>query len=292
MTSNAAPAVTERIGHRRFPWLLIAWFGLLLAALYYPVLANMVRDWYRDEDMGHGFFVPAVSAWIIWQQRDRLLAASYRPSLWGLAVVALGGLFLFIGTLAVEQTVMRGSFLISLWGVVISLGGFRLLYDLAFPLFLLVFMIPLPAVIYNQITFPLQLFASQVAETALSLMGIPVLREGNILELPSRSLNVVEACSGVRSLLSLSFLSLVFASFFDKKVWMRPVLLAASVPIAVAANAGRVTITGLLGEWRPELAEGFFHDVSGWIIFLLALIMLAVFHGTVNAVYGWVYGRR
>jgi exosortase len=278
MTSNAAPAVTERIGHRRFPWLLIAWFGLLLAALYYPVLANMVRDWYRDEDMGHGFFVPAVSAWIIWQQRDRLLAASYRPSLWGLAVVALGGLFLFIGTLAVEQTVMRGSFLISLWGVVISLGGFRLLYDLAFPLFLLVFMIPLPAVIYNQITFPLQLFASQVAETALSLMGIPVLREGNILELPSQRLSVVEACSGIRSLMSLTYLSLIYGYFFDSRIWVRAVLLVLTPAIAILVNAIRVTLTGLLSEYDPELAQGVFHSMEGWLMFLLALILLVAAH--------------
>lgn len=130
---------------RQFPWLLLAWFGLLLAACYYPVIGRMVRDWYVDEDMGHGFFVPAVSAWMIWQKRSVLLMAAYRPAPWGLAVVALGGVLLVLGTYAVEQTVMRGSFLVSLWGVVITLGGMRLLRDLAFPLFLLVFMIPLPA---------------------------------------------------------------------------------------------------------------------------------------------------
>lgn len=278
MTSNAAPAVTERIGRSRFPWLLAAWFGLLLAALYHPVLVLMVRDWYRDEDMGHGFFVPAVSAWIIWQRRDRLLAACYRPSPWGLAVVALGGLFLFIGTLAVEQTVMRGSFLISLWGVIITLGGFRLLYDLAFPLFLLVFMIPLPAVIYNQITFPLQLFATEVAETALSLLGIPVLREGNILELPSQRLSVVEACSGIRSLMSLTYLSLIYGHFFESRTWIRAVLLVLTPAIAILVNAIRVTLTGLLSEYDPELARGLFHNMEGWLMFMLALMVLVSVH--------------
>ncbi len=171
------PAVSSSVerlpGAHRFPWLLVAWIGLLLAACYYPVLGRMVRDWYIDEDMGHGFFVPIVSAFIIWQRRAELLSRRYAPALWGLAVVALGGLLLVLGTYAVEQTVMRGSFLVSLWGAVLTLGGWPLLRDLAFPLLLLVFMIPLPAVIYNQITFPLQLFASQVAEAALSLLGVP-----------------------------------------------------------------------------------------------------------------------
>ena len=136
--------------------------------------------------------------------------------------------------------------------------------------------------IYNQITFPLQLFASQVAEFNLGLMGIPVLRDGNILELASQKLSVVEACSGIRSLLSLSFLSLVYAYFFDKSVWMRWVLLVATIPIAILANAGRVTITGILSEINPELARGFFHSLEGWIIFLIALVMLGGLHLLIN----------
>jgi exosortase len=155
---------------------------------------------------------------------------------------------------------------------------------LAFPLLLLPFMVPIPAIVYNQITFPLQLFASQVAETVLGWVGIPVLRDGNILELASQRLSVAEACSGIRSLLSLSFLSLVYAYFFDKRVWMRWVLLVATVPIAILANAGRVTLTGVLSEINPELARGFFHSLEGWIIFLIALVMLASFHAIVNRI--------
>jgi exosortase len=146
-------------------------------------------------------------------------------------------------------------------------------------------MVPLPAIIYNQITFPLQILASRVAEAALSLIGIPVLREGNILELASQRLSVVEACSGIRSLLSLSFLSLVYAYFFDNKVWMRPLLLISTIPIAIAANAGRVTFTGILSEIDPELAQGFMHSASGWVIFMVALIMLVAVHGIVNRIY-------
>jgi len=278
MSADATPVPSEVSEARRFPWLVIGWIGLLLVLLYFPVLRNMVLDWYHDDNMGHGFFVPVVSAWIIWQQRAKLLAAAYGPNLWGLAIVLMGGLLLVVGTFAVEQTVMRGSFLISLWGAVITLGGFRLLRDLAFPLFLLVFMIPLPAVIYNQITFPLQMFASQVAETALSLLGIPVLREGNILELPSQRLSVVEACSGIRSLMSLTYLSLIYGYLFESRIWLRVVLLVLTPGIAILVNAARVTATGLISEYDPELAVGAFHTMEGWFMFLLALMLLVVVH--------------
>ncbi len=278
MNAGATPLVDQDAASRGFPWLVIGWIGLLLTLLYFPVLRNMVLDWYHDENMGHGFFVPFVSAWIIWQQRTKLLAAAYQPNLWGLAIVLMGGLLLLVGTFAVEQTLMRGSFLISLWGAVVTLGGLRLLWDLAFPLFLLVFMIPLPAVIYNQITFPLQIFASQVAETALSLLGIPVLREGNILELPSQRLSVVEACSGIRSLMSLTYLSLIYGHLFESRAWLRAVLLLLTPAIAILVNAARVTATGLLSEYDPKLAVGAFHTMEGWFMFLLALMTLVIVH--------------
>src|SRR5258705_5752544 len=137
---------------------------------------------------------------------------------------------------------------------------------------LLFLMVPIPSVIYTQITFPLQIFASQVAEFSLNLMGYAVLRDGNVLELASQKLSVVEACSGIRSLLSLSFLSLIYAYFFDHKVWMRGVLLVATIPIAIAANASRVTLTGLISEYRPDLAQGFFHTLEGWVLFIVALV--------------------
>jgi exosortase len=145
-------------------------------------------------------------------------------------------------------------------------------------------MVPIPAIIYNQVTFQFQLIASRLAEAALSLCGVPVLREGNILELASQKLSVVEACSGIRSLLTLSFLSLVYAYFFDKKVWMRFALLAATVPIAILANASRVTVSGLLSEVNPKLAEGMFHAASGWLIFMVALLFLVLVHAAINRI--------
>jgi len=277
---------------RDLPWAAIAWFGLLLVATYYPVLRHLVWQWLNDEDVGHGFFVPLVSGYIIWQRRAELMAIDWKPAWWGLGLMVWGGVQAYIGLLGAELFLQRTAFLISLVGLLLVLGGTRLVKELAFPLLLLPFMIPIPTVVYNRITFPLQLFASQVAEMALGVINIPVLREGNVLELASQKLSVAEACSGIRSLLSLSFLSLVYAYFFDSKVWMRWALFIGVLPIAIVANAGRVTITGILSEYNTELARGFFHEVEGFIIFAIAFAMLFVMHFVINKVYRWKFAKE
>lgn len=258
--------------------MLILWFAALLIVCYFPVLEKLVNQWATDEDVGHGFFVPLVAGYVAWQRRDRILATRLQPSWWGLALVLWGGLQGYLGVLGAELFLQRTAFLISLVGILLMLGGIPLVRVLLFPLCLLPFMIPLPSVIYNQITFPLQLFASSVAENVLNLVGIPVLRDGNVLELASQKLSVVEACSGIRSLLSLSFLSLIYAYFFDHRVWMRWALLIGTIPIAVLANAGRVTLTGVLSEISVDLARGVFHSIEGWVIFVIALVLLVVLH--------------
>jgi exosortase len=263
---------------KRLPWVAWAWFGALLLLSYAPVLWRLVGQWDSDPDMGHGFFVPLVVGFIVWQKRAELLALQPAPNWWGLAVVLYAGLQLWIATLGAELFLARTAFVISVIGIVLLLGGTAWVRALAFPLFLLFFMIPIPTVVYNSITFPLQLLASRVSTEALDLMQIPVLREGNVLELAEQKLSVVEACSGIRSLLSLTFLSLIYGYFFETKVWMRVVLFAATIPIAIVANASRVTLTGVLTEYKPELAEGFFHTASGWVIFMVALAILILLH--------------
>jgi len=267
---------------REIPWVPLAWFSALLIIAYFPILRHLVEQWSTDEDVSHGFFVPPIAAFIAWQRRDRILALDYHPAWWGLGVMAWAALQGYVGTLGAELFLQRSSFLIALLGLLLVMGGTRLVRELIFPLLLLLFMIPIPAVIYNQITFPLQLFASQVAEFSLGLIGIPVLRDGNILELASQKLSVVEACSGIRSLLSLTFLSLVYSYFFDKRVWMRWALFFATIPIASLANSARVRFTGRLSEINPELARGFFHSLEGWIIFMIALVMLGATHFLIN----------
>ncbi len=274
------------------PWKQIAWFGALMLLCYAPILYRLVHQWVTDEDMGHGFFVPLVAGYIIWQRRVALAAIKPEPNYWGLLILAWGAVQMMLGTLGAELFLARTSFLISLVGAILFLGGTKILKELAFPLFLLCFMIAIPAIIYSRLTLPLQLFASRVAEFVLGLLGIPVLRDGNVLELASQKLSVVEACSGIRSLLSLSFLSLVFGYFFDSKVWMRWVLLLGTIPIAIAANAIRVTMTGILSEIRPDLARGFMHTLEGWVLFLFALFLLMLFHQAVNRLYGLFHGNH
>jgi exosortase len=274
------------------PWVPLAWFGALLIATYYPILKHLVEQWSSDADVGHGFFVPLVSGYIVWQRRDRLMALEWKPAWWGIALMVWGGLQAYIGMLGAELFLQRTAFLESLLGLLLVLGGTALIRELLFPLILLVFMIPIPTVIYNQITFPLQLFASRVAEVLLGLINIPVLREGNVLELASQKLSVAEACSGIRSLLSLSFLSLVYAYFFDNKVWMRYALFIGVLPIAIIANAGRVTITGILSERDPELARGFFHELEGFVIFAIAFAMLYVLHLVISFIYRWKFEKE
>ncbi len=261
-----------------FPWVTVLVIGLCLGLAYAPVLKLLVRDWIIDENVSHGFLVPLVSGYIVWRRRHELARLPVRRSRLGLVVMAWAAAQLYVAVLGAELFLARTAFLLSLGGALLYLGGWSLIRALAFPLLLLMFMIPLPAILYNQITFPLQLLASRMAEATLSLLAIPVLREGNILELPNQRLSVVEACSGIRSLLSLGFLALVYGYFLERRGWVRVTLFVLTVPIAVFANSLRVSITGLLTQVNPQLAEGFFHFAEGLVIFLSALVLLVLAH--------------
>ncbi len=283
--------VADRARKSQIPW-TFCWFGLLLLATYAPVLQKLGAVWYDNPDMGHGFFVPVLSVFMVWQRREELLAIKPQPNWWGLAVVLWGMLLLILGTLGAEPFLSNTAFVITLVGVLWTLGGTIMLNKLAFPLFLLCFMIPLPAVIYTRLTFPLQILASKLATGALMLVNVPVLREGNVLELPTQKLSVVEACSGIRSLLSLTFLSLVYGHFFERRTWLRVVLFLSTIPIAILANGSRVTITGIVSQIKPELAEGFFHESTGWVIFMIALGILVLFHRILARGAAWAEARR
>jgi exosortase len=260
------------------PWLPVVWFGGLLILCYLPILARLVRQWENDEDMGHGFFVPVIAAYIAWQKKDELLKLRPKPHWFGLVIVGWSAVQALLATLGSELFLARTAFVFSVIGSVLYLGGMPYIRALAMPLFLLFFMIPIPGIIYNRITFPLQLLASRVAESTLLFAGVPVLREGNVLEMANQRLSVVEACSGIRSLLSLTFLSVVYGYFFEKRVWVRVALFLSTIPIAIVANSSRVTLTGFLTQYNPELAEGFFHTASGWVIFMVALVIMVGVH--------------
>ena len=292
MTPVADKPVVRPVAPPTLSWGVVALFSTLIVVCYLPVLAHLTEQWINDEDMGHGFFVPILAGYIAWQKRKEFLTEPARPSWMGLALVAYAALQLCIANLGAELFLARTALVFSIIGAVWFLGGEKRLKVMAFPLFLLFFMIPIPAILYNQITFPLQLLASRAAEWALMLIGIPVLREGNILELAGEKLSVVDACSGIRSLLSLSFLSLVYGYFFETKTWLRVALFVATVPIAMLANAGRVTLTGILADYKQEYAHGFLHSASGMVIFMVALAFLGAFHQLVNVGYNAIHGKR
>jgi len=251
--------------------------------LYGPTLARLVGQWWKDPNFSHGFFVPLFSVFVVWQERSRLSGLSPRPSWWGLLFLAMGMCVLIVGQMGAELFLSRVSLLIVMGGCIVLFLGWNFLRALAFPWAFLLLMIPIPTILFNQITFPLQLLASRVASTTLPWMGVPVLREGNVIVLPAMALEVAEACSGIRSLMSLATLAVIYGYLMEQKVAIRVVLALASIPIAVAANSLRIVGTGLLVQyWDPEKAQGFFHEFSGWLIFVISLSMLYLFHRLVG----------
>lgn len=255
------------------PALLLAIAGF--AALFFDVARTLVADWSTDDNYSHGFLVVPVAAWIAWERRDALAAAPVRPNTLGLVLVVGSLLVLGAGVLGAERFLTRLAMVGVLTGVVLFVWGVAHLRLLAFPLAFLLLMIPLPAILFNQIALPLQLLASQVGEAGLRLAGVPVLREGNVMVLARTTLEVAEACSGIRSLVSLLTLGIVYGYFMDSRTWVRWLLALATVPIAVATNGLRVAGTGIAAHhYGPEAAEGFLHTFSGWLVFVSALALL------------------
>ena len=249
--------------------------GLALCAaiglLYAGVLSSLVRQWATDDNYSHGFFVLPLALYFAWERRAALAAAPFESSRLGLLLI-VGSLVVWVaGLLGSELFLTRVSMIGVIAGTVWFVWGSRHVRILAFPICFLLLMIPLPAIVFNQLAFPLQLLASQVGESTIVAAGIPVLREGNVLHLPARTLEVAEACSGIRSLVSLVMLAVVLGYFTGMGTGGRVALALAAIPIAILANATRVAGTGLAAQWiGPEAAEGFFHTFSGWLMFVVA----------------------
>jgi len=255
----------------------IALFAASLTLLYWPVFLKLVDDWAHDDNYSHGFLIPPLAAYLVWERWDRLKATATSPSLFGLVVIAGSVVVLLAGYLGAELFLSRIALMGALIGSVLYVLGWRHLKLLAFPLGVLLLMIPIPAIIFNQVVFPLQLVASQAGEMTLSAVGIPVLREGNIITLANTTLEVAEACSGIRSLVSLLTLAIVFGYFTDPRSGIRTVIALSAIPVAILANALRVAGTGIAAHYYGSAAaEGFFHSFSGWIVFIAAFAMLLI----------------
>ena len=274
--------------------------GFAIAFAYATVFVKLFRDWWNDENYSHGLLIPFIIGYIIWSQRDKLSRARVEPSilLGGVAIVA-ALLGLWAGVAGAELYIQRLSLILLLAGIAVYFWGFKLLQFLLVPLSLLFLAMPIPSIIFNKIAFPLQLFASRAAVWSMAMLGIPVLRQGNIIELKplnsfdTKKLEVVEACSGIRSLMTLVTLAVVFAYFTHTPsgdppasngrfgwlksywFWRSTIIVVSAVPIAILTNALRVSGTGVLAHYYgTEVADGFFHSFSGWAIYIVAFILL------------------
>ena len=266
----------------------VALLGVALAWVYGGVFSGLVRQWSTDDNYSHGFFVIPLAVFFAWERREALTSSPRRPSVAGLFLI-LASLIVFVaGTFGAELFLTRVSLIGVLAGAILFVWGRDQFRALLFPVAFLLRMVPLPAIIFNQVAFPLQLVASQAGESVIAAAGIPVLREGNVLHLPARTLEVAEACSGIRSLVSLLMLGIVLGYFTEKRTSARVLIALAAVPIAIIANASRVAGTGLAAEWiSPAAADGFFHTFSGWLMFVVAFAGLLLFQRALAAVRTW-----
>ena len=263
----------------RSDWIPYAIIAVLLCVLYYRVALKLVYDWYTIPDYSHGFLVPLFAAFLVWDKRKVLSSIPTKQTWAGIALVVVSIGVLILGVYGVELFTARMSFVMLLTGLIWTFFGWAMVRALAFPLLVLILAIPFPAIVFNQITFPLQLLASRIASDILPLLGVPTLHEGNVIKLPIMDLEVAEACSGIRSLMSLFTLAVFYGYFLERSTKRRVILALASIPIAVTANVARIVGTGLCVQyWDPEKALGFFHEFSGWVMFVISLGCLYLVH--------------
>ena len=253
----------------------VALVGAAILLTYWSVIRGLVGAWSTDDNYSHGFFIVPLAAYFAWERRHRLSQIPVTPSLTGLVIVVASLMLLIAGMLGAELFLSRVSLIGVVAGAVLFLDGWARLRVLTFPLAFTLLMIPLPAIIFNKIAFPLQLLASNVGEFGVRAANIPILREGNVLILANATLEVAEACSGIRSLVSLFTLGIVFGYFADSRVWVRTVIALSAIPVAILANGLRVASAGWAAHYMGQAGvEGLFHEFSGWVVFVVAFLMM------------------
>ncbi len=252
--------------------------GIMLAGityLYFPILQDLAHDWDTNDNYSHGYFIPILSAYIIYTLKDELKKIPLQSNIAGLFLLILGLIQLIIAKTGSEFFLQRTSLIPVFAGLVLFCLGWEFLKKLFIPIIYLIFMVPLPAIIWNKIAFPMQLFGSYLTEKVVDMVGIPIFRQGNVLHLSNTTLEVVDACSGLRSLTTLFALSAVFAILSTHNTWQKWVLFFVAAPIAIFANIVRLTATALLASrYGGDIAQGFLHDFSGLVVFAVGIVML------------------
>jgi len=247
---------------------------LLLGAVYHSIVYEMILDWKKDDNYSHGFLVPFIAGYLAYMRKDDLVAAVVRPCNAGLAVIAMGLGVLFLGWLGTEYFTMRSSLVIIIAGSVLYLLGWEVFKILLAPLCYLLLMVPIPYIIYDAAAFPLKLLVTKVSVLSMKALGIVVWQEGNILMFPNITLEVADACSGLRSIMSLLALGAAYAFVLHTKTRDRVILILSTLPIAIFTNCLRVIATGILAQYfGSAAAEGFFHEFAGLFVFGAAVVM-------------------
>lgn len=256
-------------------WLQASVFAVLVAALYHRIVVSWIEQWWTDPYYSHCFFVPLFSAWVIWRTRDKFQELPRNSNWWGMIVSLSAVGMLILGVFGAEEFLSRVSLLVLLAGVIIQFCGWRYFRTGLFPWAVLFLMIPLPRILFAEITLPLQFLSSRLGSGLLDLAGIQNLREGNLIHLHSLTLDVAEACSGLRSLMSLVTVAVIYGYVFSSKLWVRLALVIGAIPIAIVANGFRIMGTGVVGEyWGRDKSEGFFHGFSGVVVFVFSFFLL------------------
>lgn len=259
---------------KQYKW-HFAFLIVLLAGLYHSIVFAMIGQWYNDPNYSHGFLVPVIAGYFVYQKRDLLSKTHISPSNTGFLVIVFGLSMLIVAFLATEYFTMRSSLIFVLSGIVLCMFGKDVFGLLLIPICYLFFMIPLPEIIYNAVAFPLKLLVARYSVDILDLMGVIVLREGNIIMFPTITLEVADACSGLRSLMSLLAVSAALSLIISASAIRKVLIILSAIPIAILTNAVRVIVTGLLAQyWGARVAEGFFHEFAGMLVFGLAVAML------------------
>jgi len=247
---------------------------LLFVGLYYQIIFDMVVDWYTDSDYSHGFLVPFISAYILWTNREKISTIRMKPDNLGFLVLFIGLFIFLVGFTGAEYFTMRFSMIPIILGIIYSLFGREMVMSVLLPVGFLVCMIPIPAIVFNMVAFPLKLLATNIATSTIQLIDIPVAKDGNVIHLTGMSLEVADACSGIRSLMSMIALGVAYAYIFERSMVKRTILVICIVPITIITNVARVTGTGILSHYiGPAAASGFFHEFAGIVVFIAAFAM-------------------